>query len=266
MSQDQDLLPPEELPDRGPGIWERLGERARIETAFLWGFSKKWTLRGVFIALHLGLIFGGFYAIVWWASGGGCYSNVDRVPVRLVGVVLGCVKKVGAYDNEFFTTRVDAAAKLFHAGRVQYLLVTGDNSKRGYDEPTDLKAALVAKGVPANRIYCDYAGFRTLDSVIRVKKVFGQDDCTFVSQRFHNERAIYLARRNAMPDAVAFNADDVRLDSMTMMYIREMFARFKAVLDVEFLRTQPKYLGSRVMIGPKDPPVDAAPPPAPKSR
>lgn len=240
---------------------QRFKRQALVETAFLWSFLKKWSLRGLFIALHVALIFGGGYAVVWWTARGACYSNVNRVPVRLVGLVLGCVKKVGDHDNEFFKTRVDAAAKLFSAGKVQYLLVTGDNSVNGYDEPTDLKAALVERGVPPDRIYCDYAGFRTLDSVVRAKKVFGQDDITIISQRFHNERAVYLAKRRGMPDAVAFNAVDPAMKFTSKMYLREVFARFKAVLDVEFLRTEPRFLGRHISIGPKDPPVDAQPVP-----
>ena len=262
MSQDD---PPEDSRrESKPTLTQRVKRQALVETAFLWSFLKKWSLRGLFIALHAVLIFGGFYAVVWWTARGACYSNIDRVPVRLVGLVLGCVKKVGKYDNEFFKTRVDAAAKLFRAGKVQYLVVTGDNSRNGYDEPTDLKAALIEKGVPADHIYCDYAGFRTLDSIVRAKKVFGQDDVTIISQRFHNERALYLAKRRGMPDAVAFNAKDPDTDSIYKMYLREVFARCKAVLDVEFLRTEPKFLGKRVSIGPRDPPVDAQPVPGTK--
>ena len=165
MSQDD--LPEDSRRESKPALTQRVKRQALVETAFLWSFLKKWSLRGLFIALHAVLILGGFYAVVWWTARGACYSNIDRVPVRLVGLVLGCVKKVGKYDNEFFKNRVDAAARLFHAGKVQYLIVTGDNSREAYDEPTDLKAALIEKGVPANHIYCDYAGFRTLDSIVR---------------------------------------------------------------------------------------------------
>lgn len=242
-----------------PTLSARLKEQALVETAYLWSFSKKWVTRGIFVALHLVVILGGFYAVVWWSAREVCYSKVDRVPVRLVGLVLGCVKKIGQYDNEYFTTRVEAAARLYQNGKVQYLIVTGDNSHHGYDEPTDLKAALVAKGVPADHIYCDYAGFRTLDSVVRANKIFGQDDCTIISQRFHNERAVYLAKRSGMPDVVAFNARNPETASLWKMYLREMFARVAAVFDVEFLGTKPKFLGKHIAIGPKDPPVDAQP-------
>jgi SanA protein len=242
-----------------PPVLARVRRQFLVEAAYLGSFFKRWSIRGFFIILHAALVLGGFYGLVWWVAHGACYANIDRVPVRLVGLVLGCVKKVGPYDNEFFKNRVDAAARLYQAGKVQYLIVTGDNSRNGYDEPTDLKAALIEKGVPANHIYCDYAGFRTLDSIVRAKKVFGQDDCTIVSQRFHNERALYLARRSGMPDAVAFDAENPISSSTAKMHLRELLARCKAVLDVEFLHTEPKFLGKHISIGPKDPPVDAQP-------
>jgi len=216
-------------------------------------------MRGIIIGANLALVAGAFYFVVWWVAHDRCYSSVDDVPPRNIGVVLGCVKKVGHYDNAFFNTRVAAAAKLYHAGKVQFLLVSGDNHRNGYDEPTDMKEALIKKGVPADRIYCDYAGFRTFDSVIRAHSIFGQEDCTIVSQRFHNERALFIARRSGMNEAVAFNADDINSESMAKMYLREIPARIMAVLDVEFLGTKPKFLGHPVSIGLKTPPVDAQP-------
>jgi SanA protein len=243
----------------GPSLSERIKQQALVESAYAWSFFKKWLARGIFISLHLVVILGGFYAVVWWSAHGACYSSIDRVPVRMVGLVLGCVKKIGPHDNEYFTERVEAATSLYRAGKVQYLIVTGDNSRHGYDEPTDLKAALVEKGVPADHIYCDYAGFRTLDSVLRAHKVFGQEDCTIISQHFHNERAVYLAKRSGMPDTVAFNAKNPESASLWKMHLRELFARVAAVFDVEFFGTQPKFLGKHIAIGPKDPPVDAQP-------
>ena len=118
---------------------------------------------------------------------------------------------------------------------------------------------LIEKGVPANRIYCDYAGFRTLDSVLRARKVFGQPDFIVVSQHFHNERAVYIARRYGMDDVVAYDAADAETGWMVKMYARELLSRVMAVLDVEILQTKPKFLGKRIEIGEKTPPVDAQP-------
>ena len=199
------------------------------------------------------------YFFVGWTAKGRSYNSVSDVPPRYLGVVLGCAKKIGRYENAFFNTRVDAAAKLFHAGKVQFLLVSGDNHRNGYDEPTDLKEALIKKGVPSNSIYCDYAGLRTLDSIIRVQRIFGQNDFIIISQRFHNERALYIARRSGMGGTLAFNADDAEDKWMFKMYLREIPARIKAMLDVEILGTKPKFLGRKVSIGANTPPQDAQP-------
>lgn len=221
-------------------------------------FARRWMLRGILIGAHVVLLLAVFYFLVSWIAHGSSYDRVEDVPTRYAGVVMGCIKKIGTYDNEFFTTRVEAAAKLYREGKVRYLIVSGDNHNHGYDEPTDLKAALVAKGVPAEKIYCDYAGLRTLDSVMRAKLIFDQPDYIVISQQFQNERALYIAHRRGMEDVIAFNATNPRMESMPKVYLRELFARVKAVLDVEFMKTEPKFLGSRVFMGEKTPPIDAA--------
>lgn len=240
-----------------PGIHKpTLGERLRREIAWFDAFLRRWLLRLMIFSVHALLIVGGCYGIVWALSHKQIYHSVDDIPVRYVGLVLGCVKKVGPHDNAFFNARVDAAAKLLQAGKVQFLLVSGDNDRDGQNEPQDMKDALIAKGIAADRIYCDYAGFRTLDSVARARQIFGQRDMTIISQKFHNERALYMARRFGLPDSVAFNAEDADPQWMFKMYLREIGARFIAVLDVEVLSTKPRELGDKVNIGPKWPPVD----------
>ena len=97
--------------------------------------------------------------------------------------------------NRYFTRRIDTAAALYHAGKVKWLLVSGDNGRKNYDEASGMQQALIAKGVPAKVIFCDYAGFSTLDSVVRAKKVFGENHITIISQEFHNQRAIWLAKQ-----------------------------------------------------------------------
>ncbi len=232
-----------------------------IHREMLWfdAFLRRWLLRFMVIGTHTILALIACYILVWSLSRGRIYDDVQKIPIRTCGVVLGTIPKVDGRDNYFFTTRIKAAAELFHAGRVHYLIVSGDNSNRGYDEPTEMKAALIAKGVPADRIYCDYAGFRTLDSVVRAHSIFGQTRFTIVSQSFHNARALYIARRKGLLDCVAFNAGDADTGATAKMYLRELAARAWAILDVEFLRTEPKFLGEKVEIGEKHPPVDANP-------
>lgn len=179
------------------------------------------------------------------------FSAASAVPAGIkVALVLGCSKTLpDGRSNRFFGKRIAAAAQLYHTGKCRALIVSGDNSVKGYDEPTDMRDALVAAGVPADSIHCDYAGFRTLDSVVRAQKIFGQSRLIIVSQRFHNERAIYLARSHGI-DAYGFNAADAVLSAPLRLknQAREALARVQAVLDIHLLRTQPKFLGPPVVI------------------
>jgi SanA protein len=187
------------------------------------------------------------------AARGRTYSDVHAIPHRTVGLVLGCQKYLA--DNRlnlFFQNRVAAAAELYREGKVDYLLVSGDNHTRGYDEPTDMKNALIEQGVPAEKIYLDYAGFRTLDSVVRAREVFGLTEVTIISQSFHAQRAIFIANHRGL-DAIAFNAPDVNAYDSFGTRVREHFARLKAVLDIYVLRKQPHFLGEEVAIGPESP-------------
>lgn len=243
--------------DRRP----RSSVQGRIQREMVWfdGFLRRWLVRAMVFGTHLTILLTAIYLVVWLMSRGRCFDSVADVPHRVCGLVLGATPKVGGYDNQFFTARIRAAAELFKAAKVTYLIVSGDNSRNGYDEPSEMKASLIALGVPASKIYCDYAGFRTLDSVVRARKVFGMREFTVISQAYHNERALYIAKRHGMPDCVALNAGNAATDKMLKQNIRELFARIMAVLDVEILKTQPKFLGEKISIGERTPPVDANP-------
>jgi SanA protein len=191
----------------------------------------------------------GATALVNRAAAGRTYTNLNAIPHRRVGLVLGCAEFVGGHwENPFFANRVAAAASLYHAGKVEFLIVSGDNHVRGYDEPSDMKRSLVLAGVPADRIYCDYAGFRTLDSVVRVQAVFGQRSVTIVSQGFHNRRAIFLARHHGI-DAIGFDAREVDAASGFTTRVREQIAKVGAVFDVYVFHRQPRFLGPKVDVG-----------------
>lgn len=175
-------------------------------------------------------------------------SRVDDLPRVHVGLVLGCSRRTrDGRLNLFFERRIEAAAQLFRAGRVQYLLLSGDNSSVGYDEPSDMRRALIDAGIPPARLLLDRAGFRTLDSVVRAKEVFGLGAVIVVSQHFHNERAVYLARASGL-DAFAFDARDVGGREGLWMVAREAFSRLCAVLDVRVLHTRPRFLGAREVV------------------
>ena len=172
------------------------------------------------------------------------WNDVDAIPARNVGLLLGA--KPG---NNYFARRINAAAALFHAGKVKWLLVSGDNGRKNYDESSGMQQALIAKGVPASAIFCDYAGFSTLDSVVRANKVFGENNITIISQEFHNQRAIWLAKQYGI-DAIGFNAPDLENKRGTYTRLREKLARVSALIDAQILHRQPKYLGPTVVIGP----------------
>lgn len=209
---------------------------------------KHWWLS---LAVLAALGFGAISGCEWWianAAEGRCHDAVKAVPPAPVAVVLGTSSQLpDGRANLFFMPRMEAAAALFQAGKVKALIVSGDNGTQGYDEPTDMKRTLMQMGVPAEKIVCDYAGFRTLDSVVRAKEIFGQRRVIFVSQRFHNARAIYLARAFGI-EAFGLNARDVPVSLSVKTYLREKLACVKAVLDVNVLGTKPKFLGEKVGI------------------
>jgi len=179
---------------------------------------------------------------------GRCYDAVDSVPKAPAAVVLGTAPRLAdGRANLFFLPRMEAAAALFKAGKVQSLIVSGDNGTQNYDEPTEMKRVLVQMGVPEAKIVCDYAGFRTLDSVVRAKEVFGQQHLIFVSQRFHNARAIYLAKAFGI-EAWGINAADVPVKLSVKTFLREKLACVKAVMDVKVLGTKPRFLGEKVLV------------------
>jgi len=176
------------------------------------------------------------------------FDDLKQIPPARVGLVLGCSTRLAdGRPNPYFVHRVEAATALYEAGVVAYLLVSGDNGTRDYDEPTMIKASLVERGVPADRIVLDYAGFRTLDSVVRARDVFGVDDFVVVSQRFQSERAVFLARRLGMR-ATGYAANDVSGIAGATTRAREWLARARAVIDLS-VGTQPRFLGPKVSIG-----------------
>jgi SanA protein len=183
------------------------------------------------------------------AADGRTFASVEAVPASKVGLVLGCSRILpNGRRNLFFKYRIEAAAELFHHEKVQYLLVSGDNHDKHYDEPSDMKAALIELGVPADRIICDYAGFSTLDSIVRANAVFLEDRVTVISQPFHNDRAIFIGAHRGL-DVIGYNARDLRGHHGLRTRAREALARVKTVLDVFILNRQPRFFGEPIPIG-----------------
>jgi len=176
------------------------------------------------------------------------FSSVTKIEKNKVGLLLGTAKyyKDGGV-NLYFKYRIDAAVELYNSRKIDFILVSGDNSSMQYNEPMTFKNELVKRGIPEEVIFLDYAGFRTLDSVIRAKEIFGQAKYTVISQKFHNERAIYLAEMSGI-EVIGFNAKDVKGSGGYKVKFREYFARTKAFLDVIF-HVEPKFYGDKIEIG-----------------
>ncbi len=180
------------------------------------------------------------------AAQGRIFRSVEAVPQNEVALVLGTSKMTArGAPNLHFKQRIDATVALYRAGKVKHLLVSGDNHVKGYDEPSDMRDALIAAGVPTNAITCDYAGFRTLDSVVRAKTVFGLSRCTIVSEEFHCARALWIARERGL-DAVAFAAPDVKSIRWSVrVKAREILARAWCGVDLYLRHRGPKFPGPR---------------------
>jgi SanA protein len=175
------------------------------------------------------------------------YNNVAKIPHRKVGLLLGCSKYAGKGQlSTFYQNRIVAAVKLYKAGKVDFILASGDNRTLQYNEPKWMHDDLVARGVPSNKIIMDYAGLRTLDSVVRCNRVFGENKFTVISQAFHNQRAIFIANYWGI-DAIGFNAKDGDSSSEAIVLFREKLARVLMMWDL-WTGTKPKHFGDRILI------------------
>ena len=177
------------------------------------------------------------------------YSDITKIPYKKAALLLGTSKYLSnGHINYFYKYRIDAAVKLFNAHKVSAIVVSGDNGSKNYDESTAMHDDLVKRGIPSKYIAVDYAGFRTLDSIIRAKAIFSLDDYIIVSQRFHLERAIYLAHAKGQK-VVGFVAKDFKNTFWAKrMQQRELLARAKAFLDIYILHTKPKFYGPKVKV------------------
>ncbi len=198
--------------------------------------------RKIFTAI--GLILAAFISIiiicdqsVAYNAEGRLFDNVDSIPHREVGLILGTSPVSTWYGrrNYYFDHRIKAGAELYKAGKVDWLVVSGGdyrNTENGYDEPVAMRDSLMKQGVDSTRIILDYDGTRTLNSIAKMRDVYGQDSITIISQKYHNERALYQAKHLGI-DAIAFNAKTPgRRTSWWRNRGREVLARVKLFMDV----------------------------------
>ena len=168
---------------------------------------------------------------------GKAFSDIDSIEYNKVGLLLGTTPqaRIGRITNYFFIYRIDAAEELYRAGKIEKILISGDeNSLDGINEPECMRDSLVARGVPASDIILDGKGYRTINSVINANKVYGLKSFTIISQKFHNERAIYQAEHLGLDvkDIQAYNAEMPKSRRAFITTIREYFARVKMFIDL----------------------------------
>ncbi|MDC9596469.1 outer membrane permeability protein SanA [Xenorhabdus anantnagensis] len=178
---------------------------------------------------------------IGWKTSPYIFDDLRQLPERKVGIVLGTSKyyKGGRY-NQYYFYRIQGAVNAYNSGKIKYLLLSGDNSQQSYNEPLTMRTDLIKAGVPASRIVMDFAGFRTLDSIVRTQKVFNTDDFTIITQRFHCERAVFIAMYSNI-EAQCYAVPSPK--NMMMVRSREVLARLGALTDLYILKREPRYLG-----------------------
>lgn len=232
-------------------------EAAPLARAVGWRrWVPRWVRGGL---LMLGLAFAGLLTVlalidlrISLATRSAITDSLAEVEPTEVALILGTSRGQRSQPNRFYQARIEAAAALYHSGRVRGILVSGDNATRYYNEPISMQKDLMALGVPGEHITLDYAGFRTLDSMVRAKEVFGLERVLVVSQRFHAARAIFLARHFGL-DARGFAAADPAHTGYLRVRAREVLARTAAMLDLLSGRG-PRFLGARETVRLQDGP------------
>lgn len=193
---------------------------------------------------------------VSWRTEAYIYDELQSLPHRQVGVVLGTAKyyRTGII-NQYYHYRMQGALNAYNSGRINYLLLSGDNAQQNYNEPRTMRRDLIAAGVAPADIVLDYAGFHTLDSIVRTRKVFDTNDFIIITQRFHCERALFIALHMGI-QAQCYAVPSPK--NMLPVRVREVGARLGALIDLYIMKREPRFLGPLIPIpAPYQPPFDA---------
>jgi SanA protein len=211
-------------------------------------------MRHLYIALKLiTLVVSGFALVIFltlssvdfwmgYQAKGKIHQDIESVPSKDIALVLGTSKYIGRTLNPYYTYRIKAAIALYQQNKVRGFLLSGDNAHRSYNEPWTMKRDLLEAGIPADRIFLDYAGFRTLDSIVRAKQIFNLNNFAIVTQTFHCDRALFIAQ-HYHANAICVGVPSPVPTSWFNVRVREVFARLKAMLDLYIINAQPKFLG-----------------------
>lgn len=176
------------------------------------------------------------------------YDTWSLLPETDVGIVLGTSSFTrDSKPNPHFAGRIHAAVELYQIGKIKKIIVSGANPDSTYNEPRKMWQELTRQGVPAADITMDFAGFRTLDSITRAQQVFGLSRATIITQRYHLYRAVFIGKKLGM-NVVGYAAQGEETGFDARLMAREWLARFRVVLDIFLLQTEPKFLGEPVNV------------------
>jgi SanA protein len=212
-------------------------------------FLKRLTRVGLVIVFVVLLVLVGTNLWVVTSTSNQVLTDFNLLPDKGVALVLGTSHRmVDGSPNPFFHNRMATAAELYKEGKIARFIVSGDNRTKYYNEPAEMQKALIKLGVPTEAITLDYAGLRTLDSIVRCKEIFGQAKIIIITQPFHSYRALFISHFYNM-NAVALVAREPAQEAAPRVYLREYLARTKAILDLYVLGTTPRHLGEKEPIG-----------------
>ncbi|WP_413493640.1 outer membrane permeability protein SanA [Morganella psychrotolerans] len=209
----------------------------------MWKRIILWMLAGIILLALMAIA-----ADRWisWKTAPYIFENINELPESEVGMVLGTAKYYrNGTINQYYWYRIQGAVNAYNSGKIKYLLLSGDNAQHSYNEPSTMRKDLVNAGIPAGKIVLDFAGFRTLDSVVRTRKVFDTNGFTIITQRFHCERALYIAMQKGI-EARCYAVSSPK--NMFTVRAREVVARLGALVDLYILNREPRFLGPQESI------------------
>lgn len=218
----------ETVASKGPR-WRRLG---------------KWVIGA---AICGAVLVGVANAIVLVSTDDHVFEAEEAIVASETAIVPGARVWSDGTPSPALTDRLACALRLFNAGKVRTILVSGDHGAPEYDEPNAMRTWLIQRGVPSEAVFMDHAGFRTFDTMQRAARVFGVDRAVVCTQAFHLPRSVFLAR-DAGIDAVGLKADSVVDPNAAWNGTREAVARVRAVFDAKVWNSEPAHLGPQVLI------------------
>lgn len=209
----------------------------KINVSVAWREIRNYVILALFILIS---VIGSCYLVVTINANNKIFNNANCIPQNKVGLLLGTspVTPQGEH-NYYFDNRIYATVELYEQGKIKQIIASGGDysAQNGCNELTAMRDSLVAHGVPDSVITLDYQGLRTLNSIVKAKDIYNLDSLTIISQKYHNERAIWLAEHYGI-HAIAYNASTPDITNKRIKNIsREFLARIKMFLDI-FTNTQ----------------------------